>query len=585
MAVAEPWREYSRKIRVRRRVFRIIIVAFLCVNVILGVGVARRSGVWGKVYKPNLQKAIVNGFRVIDAKEVEFSNDFKNKKPVNSQASFSSKLVVQKEDKKSDLPGKKAVSFSFLHANGGVGYGSNKRVNFTTVAFKIPKQEDRKHTIFKSSVNGFDIGLGRNVSFYMSFVPNIRRKVSIKDEVVSSYSGGLLAYNQERLLKITLNGINPKESRDANLVYRVLPMGPLPQEDVVVREKAVLAADSSAILSSLRKKSSVKTTKETKWKEYRVKKGDTVIFIAKRFGVSSASIIKANRLKDPDNLKVNQTLLIPLKEDYVNDVIKEIIRRAKLEEEERKNAPPVKVSYYKVKKGDTLWSIAARFDLEIDTIIGCNSFKNPNYIKPGTKIRIPNQDGIFYKVRKKDTLSKIAKKYKVPVEAIISANSLSSRTLRVGQEIFIPGAKPVVKYSSHSYSTYSARSGFMWPVRGRITSRFGWRRDPFRRYRRRFHSGIDIRARVGYPIRAAKSGRVIYAGWMGGYGRVVVIDHGRGWTTLYAHCYRIYVRRRQWVRKGQRIASVGRSGRTTGSHLHFEIRRYNNPVNPLRFLR
>ena len=103
--------------------------------------------------------------------------------------------------------------------------------------------------------------------------------------------------------------------------------------------------------------------------------------------------------------------------------------------------------------------------------------------------------------------------------------------------------------------------------------------------RRDFHTGIDIKAPRGRTIQAARGGRVEYSGWMGGYGRVVVIDHGDGYSTLYAHCTSLSVRKGQSVSQGQAIATVGTTGRTTGPHLHFEVRRGNNPVNPLGMLR
>jgi Membrane proteins related to metalloendopeptidases len=103
--------------------------------------------------------------------------------------------------------------------------------------------------------------------------------------------------------------------------------------------------------------------------------------------------------------------------------------------------------------------------------------------------------------------------------------------------------------------------------------------------RRDFHTGIDIKAPRGRAINAAKAGRVEYSGWMGGYGRVVVVRHNDGYSTLYAHCSSLSVRNGQSVSQGQTIASVGTSGRTTGPHLHFEIRQGKSPMNPLKMLR
>ena len=123
------------------------------------------------------------------------------------------------------------------------------------------------------------------------------------------------------------------------------------------------------------------------------------------------------------------------------------------------------------------------------------------------------------------------------------------------------------------------------PVAGRqITSRFGPRRDPFNR-RRAMHSGIDFRAGYGHPIVAAGAGKVVKAGPNGGYGRFVEIDHGNGFTTRYAHMQTIRVSVGQRVAAGSRIGDVGSTGRSTGPHLHYEVRRYGKAIDPIRFIR
>ncbi|NEQ51558.1 MAG: peptidoglycan DD-metalloendopeptidase family protein [Leptolyngbya sp. SIO3F4] len=124
---------------------------------------------------------------------------------------------------------------------------------------------------------------------------------------------------------------------------------------------------------------------------------------------------------------------------------------------------------------------------------------------------------------------------------------------------------------------------FGFPTAGRITSRFGSRVHPVLGYRR-FHAGVDFGAAYGTGIIAADSGKVIFAGWYGGYGNSVIIDHGGGLTTLYAHASRLNVREGQSVLKGQAIAAVGSTGLSTGPHLHFEVRRNGSPVDPMGFL-
>ncbi|MBN2057753.1 MAG: peptidoglycan DD-metalloendopeptidase family protein [Candidatus Saganbacteria bacterium] len=119
-----------------------------------------------------------------------------------------------------------------------------------------------------------------------------------------------------------------------------------------------------------------------------------------------------------------------------------------------------------------------------------------------------------------------------------------------------------------------------WPLYGRIVSRFGYRIYPWRG----FHTGLDISGLYGAPIRVTANGYVSFAGWRRGYGRTVVVNHGFGKSTLYAHCSRFTVQQGQQVSKGQVIAYVGNTGYTTGPHLHYEVRENNKPVNPVAYL-
>ena len=127
-------------------------------------------------------------------------------------------------------------------------------------------------------------------------------------------------------------------------------------------------------------------------------------------------------------------------------------------------------------------------------------------------------------------------------------------------------------------------SMFNWPVRGTISSNYGYRNHPILK-RQILHSGIDIAAANGTPVKAPAAGEVIYDGWLRGYGRVVVLDHGKGYSTLYAHLSASLVKEGQVVKSGATIAKVGKTGNTTGYHLHFEVRVFGTPENPIKYLK
>ena len=329
---------------------------------------------------------------------------------------------------------------------------------------------------------------------------------------------------------------------------------------------------------------------KAQWKEHFVKAGETMSDIAVSYGVPMCDIVKANELKNPDRLSEKQLLLIPEGPDAVDATLEEVLTRKARVAAAREKVLPVKVTAYVVAQGDSLWSIANSNNLEIDTLYGSNDLKNPDLLKPGATLRIPNQDGVFYKVKQGDTLEKIGKAYGIPAERIKKGNpeGALAAELKPGQEIFLPGGRPdttVASAQKKGGGVISAGSrSYRWPVIGKINSPFGWRRHPITR-RRDFHTGIDIKAPRGRVIKAAKAGRVEYAGWMGGYGRVVVIRHNDGLSTLYAHCSSLSVRNGQSISQGQDVARVGTTGRSTGPHLHFEVRRGKSPTNPLALLK
>ncbi|MCL5773684.1 MAG: peptidoglycan DD-metalloendopeptidase family protein [Firmicutes bacterium] len=167
----------------------------------------------------------------------------------------------------------------------------------------------------------------------------------------------------------------------------------------------------------------------------------------------------------------------------------------------------------------------------------------------------------------------VQKVYELEEHTVAIENQIQDLIRRKQQE----GSGP-----SHTYPKGSTGS-LSWPLRAPISSYFGYRRHPILG-RTILHTGIDLAAGYGTPIAAADGGVVILAGWCGGYGNAVIIDHGNGISTLYGHCSRLYVSAGQIVRKGQTIALVGSTGRSTGPHLHFEVRQNGVPVDPLSLL-
>ena len=227
-----------------------------------------------------------------------------------------------------------------------------------------------------------------------------------------------------------------------------------------------------------------------------------------------------------------------------------------------------------VKQGESLWRIASQYGIPIYSIVSANPSKSNTIIQPGEELKIPNRKGIYHKVKRRESLGKISKKYKTKIKEIILANKIQKSRIIIGQNLFIPNATPLPKVR------YREKRMFIWPLsRVRVSSSYGWRSHPIQK-RRKFHRGLDLLARYGAPIRAAKKGVVIFAGWGNDYGRMVILRHKKGYFTVYAHCSKILVKKGQLVRKRSRIAKVGSSGLSTRAHLHFEVKRFKRHLNP-----
>jgi murein DD-endopeptidase MepM/ murein hydrolase activator NlpD len=236
-------------------------------------------------------------------------------------------------------------------------------------------------------------------------------------------------------------------------------------------------------------------------------------------------------------------------------------------------------SAYVVKPGDTISDLARNFGLNQDTLISYNGIKQTRLLQIGQVLKIPNQDGLIYTVKKGDTLASVAEKYQADMGTIQTTNELFSEKITVGSGLFIPGARL-------DWADLQEINGdlFAWPVYGYLTSRYGYRASPFSGARQ-FHSGIDIGAAMGTPIRAAMGGRVSAVGYDDSYGNFVVITHHSGYRTLYGHMSVVRVKMGGYVGTGERIGDVGSTGRSTGPHLHFTVYKNGVTVNPGNLLK
>ena len=385
-------------------------------------------------------------------------------------------------------------------------------------------------------------------------------------------------------------------------------------EDIEHDEKLNLKADNKAKENLKDAKAEAKKPEINKddikleevgaaWREHIVKSGETLSDIALAHGgVTAQDILRANGLKDANRLSANQILLIPNDHSKVEDTYDEVKTRQMRILASREKPKPLKIAAYVVAQGDSLWSISNSQGIELDTLIGSNSFKSSAKLKPGITIRIPNQDGIFYTLANGDKIEKVCKLYGVDLNKLKQVNpTVDVVSLKPGDEIFLPGAKlSAVKTAGNNKenknnnkpsrivvlkdSAPSSHKSYRWPVMGRINSPFGWRQHPITK-RANFHTGIDIKADRGTVIKSAGSGKVVYSGWMGGYGKVLVVEHNNGQSTLYAHCSTLLVKQGESVSQSENIARVGTTGQSTGPHLHFEVRVSNSPVNPLKYLK
>ncbi|HUW22371.1 MAG TPA: M23 family metallopeptidase [Candidatus Bathyarchaeia archaeon] len=253
--------------------------------------------------------------------------------------------------------------------------------------------------------------------------------------------------------------------------------------------------------------------------------------------------------------------------------------------------PRDSVVTYKVQEGDTLSSIALKFGVSEETIQWQDDLEDDAVLKIDQKLEIPPVTGMIHKVKRGETIHSIAKKYSVDPQQIVNwpFNSFTNDetfALAVGQLLVVPEgikpkALPAPEYLAQRYrqtpsaGAVSATGDFAWPTFGGITQYFVW-----------YHPAVDIANRDAPDVVAADSGRIVLVSYQKyAYGNHVIIDHGNGFSTLYAHLSSIYVNQGQTVVRGNAIGRMGSTGRSTGIHLHFEIRLNGVAQNPLSYLK
>lgn len=282
--------------------------------------------------------------------------------------------------------------------------------------------------------------------------------------------------------------------------------------------------------------------------------------------------------------------------DYVTTTVGGAVSSPAIHELSPTTAPRTAVESYQVADGDTLYGIAAKFDLSLSSLLWANGMTVRSVIRPGQTVKVPPVDGVIYVVKKGDTVSKIAKAYGAEQDKIIAFNRLSGAgDLRVGEELVVPDGEPpapvIVSRPAPVATLFakapagtkpaaargsgSGRGSWTWPTDWRvITQYYGWK-----------HTGVDIDGDYSTQSYASADGVVIYSGWRKGYGMTVEVDHGDGLVTRYAHHSKLFVQKGDAVKAGQSLAQTGSTGRSTGTHLHFEVIKNGKFQNPLDYVR
>jgi len=249
--------------------------------------------------------------------------------------------------------------------------------------------------------------------------------------------------------------------------------------------------------------------------------------------------------------------------------------------------PGVTLTIYKISPGETLWTLRKKFDVTTETIIAANPHLKSFDLSEISTLIIPSKNGALFVF---DDYSDVGRMHKMMGKANKIFGDYKPRFYRIVspddmRAVFFENEIPLV-VNNDIQKLYAYKTVFADPLdtsAGLYTSMFGDRYSPYGD-NMEFHNGVDIAVRNGTPIKAVRSGLVFAAGWRDGYGYTVEIQHDDGYYTFYAHCSKIFVKTGDWVNQGDKIALVGSTGRSTGSHLHYVMMRHGQLLNPFKYL-
>lgn len=302
-----------------------------------------------------------------------------------------------------------------------------------------------------------------------------------------------------------------------------------------------------------------------------VQPGDSIGLIAERYGVSADAVLAANGLSSA-LIRPGDVLRVPLV-DAVGGPAEVGMRT------------PPGFRWHTLREGETLSSVAARYDLSITAVVGANpDISSMDRLPTGFDLLIPPSAGLVVTLPDNGDVVTLLERHGVAPTAFARANGLRSPfDLTPGMLVFLPGVSPD-EALARLQQVREEENRYIWPVHGRLTSYFGPRNLGMGTSS--FHRGIDIAAPSGTPVGAARSGTVTFAGWSTqGYGNLVRVRHADGSEAWYGHFSSIAVSVGQYVSQGALVGRVGSTGLSTGPHLHFEVHESSGPVDPLSFLR